>query len=114
MPDFEEYRQIIVARLTELGVRMHDIEAELDKPKPKDDEDRAIDLEDDEVLEGLGLAAQSEARQLQRALSRIEDGTFGICRECDNRISPERLIAVPYAMLCRNCATAAEARSRKA
>ena len=71
---------------------------------PADFEDQAIDLEDDEVLEGIGRANAQEVRLLQNALKRIADGSYGICGKCGDPISPARLDAVPYAMICRNCA----------
>ncbi|MEO0917772.1 MAG: TraR/DksA family transcriptional regulator, partial [Pseudomonadota bacterium] len=76
---------------------------------PKDLAEQAVDIEDDEVLEGLGLAAQQEVTLLNFALQRIENGTYGICQKCEEDISTERLEAVPYAPLCRTCARAASA-----
>jgi DnaK suppressor protein len=40
---------------------------------------------------------------IERALRRIEDGTYGICQRCGNPIAPERLEALPYAELCIEC-----------
>ena len=40
---------------------------------------------------------------LSAALRRIADGSYGICEQCDEEISPKRLKAVPWAMLCLNC-----------
>ena len=74
------------------------------EPLPADLEDQAIDLEDDEVLERLGRASSEEIRLLKDALARIEKGTYGICAKCGDDISQARLDAVPYAMICRNCA----------
>nr|WP_299593583.1 TraR/DksA C4-type zinc finger protein [uncultured Tateyamaria sp.] len=87
---------------------MRDIETELDHPKSKGLGEQAIDLEDDEALEGIGLAAQKEAVLLQTALSRIADGTYGTCQNCGKRISDARLRAVLYTMLCKDCARAAQ------
>lgn len=112
MENAKFYRQIISDRLTELGVRMQGIETELDKLKPQDADERAVDLEDDEVLEGLGLAAQKEARLLRRALARLERGDYGTCKQCEAQISDARLRAVPYAVLCKDCASAAERGTR--
>ncbi len=45
-------------------------------------------------------------RQLEAvdaALARLEDGTFGICRNCGRPISEERLEARPWAALCIEC-----------
>lgn len=40
---------------------------------------------------------------LERALERIETGTYGICQECGKEISRARLEAVPHARLCIEC-----------
>ncbi|HID10735.1 MAG TPA: TraR/DksA family transcriptional regulator [Candidatus Latescibacteria bacterium] len=45
---------------------------------------------------------------LNEALERIRNGTFGICRMCGERISRERLEAVPHATLCIRCKTEEE------
>jgi DnaK suppressor protein len=41
--------------------------------------------------------------KIQEALDRIEDGTFGICEECGEEISFERLSARPVTTLCIDC-----------
>ena len=40
---------------------------------------------------------------LDRALEMIDEGTFGICKECDDRINPERLLEVPHTTSCFSC-----------
>ena len=40
---------------------------------------------------------------IDRALQRIEDGTYGTCRRCGRPISEERLEALPHAELCIEC-----------
>ena len=105
MIDHDHFKELIAKRLSELGGRMHDIDAELGHRLTADLEDQAIDLEDDEVLEGLGAAAQKEVNLLKQALGRIEDGTYGICLECGDPISRDRLEAVLYAPLCKSCAS---------
>lgn len=42
-------------------------------------------------------------RQLRLAISRIKDGTYGICSECEEEIAPRRLKAIPWAQLCIKC-----------
>lgn len=42
--------------------------------------------------------------QIERALERIEEGTYGLCEECECRIPKPRLNAVPYAIMCVQCA----------
>jgi RNA polymerase-binding transcription factor DksA len=102
--DIAERKKLIEDRITELTTNLQRIEDDLEQPLPADLEDQAIDLEDDEVLEGIGRANAQEVRLLQNALKRIADGSYGICGKCGDPISPARLDAVPYAMICRNCA----------
>ncbi len=104
MPDLTHYAQIINARLAELDARVHELDQELGEPKSPDMNEQSIDLEDDEVLERLGTAAQNEMALLNLALGRIEDGSYGICKKCGEPISEARLNAVPYAPLCKTCA----------
>jgi DnaK suppressor protein len=42
-------------------------------------------------------------RNVRSALRRIKDGSFGICVNCEEEISPKRLTAVPSAPLCIHC-----------
>lgn len=46
--------------------------------------------------------------KIKEALARIDDGTFGICEECGEEISEERLKARPMTTLCIDCKTKAE------
>ena len=46
-------------------------------------------------------------REIDRALARIDDGTYGTCRACGHAIEPERLEFLPWAAFC-----ASDARSR--
>jgi DnaK suppressor protein len=41
--------------------------------------------------------------KIEKALSRIESGAFGICERCEEEISPKRLEARPVTTLCIRC-----------
>src|SRR3712207_2709723 len=47
---------------------------------------------------------------IERALERIEAGTYGTCQRCGRQISEERLEALPYAELCIDCKREVERR----
>ena len=53
----------------------------------------------------LALSAQARAaiEEIDRALERIDAGTYGVCEQCGERIPKERLKAIPYARLCVKC-----------
>ncbi|MCW5983046.1 MAG: TraR/DksA family transcriptional regulator [Bryobacteraceae bacterium] len=42
-------------------------------------------------------------RLVRSALQRIEDGSYGICANCEEPINPRRLNAVPWAPYCIRC-----------
>ena len=42
-------------------------------------------------------------RQIRRALSRIANGTYGVCLHCEEDILPKRMSAVPWAAFCIKC-----------
>jgi DnaK suppressor protein len=49
---------------------------------------------------------QTDAKILQaieEALARIDRGTFGVCRDCGELISPARLDAIPWTRVCKTC-----------
>jgi RNA polymerase-binding protein DksA len=43
-------------------------------------------------------------REIDDALARLDDGSYGKCAQCGQKIASERLAAVPYAVLCIQCA----------
>lgn len=51
-------------------------------------------------------------RKINQALDRIEEGSFGICEDCDEEISIGRLKARPVATLCIKCKTKMETYER--
>ncbi|MBV8552798.1 MAG: TraR/DksA family transcriptional regulator [Acidobacteriaceae bacterium] len=55
----------------------------------------------------------SQLRNARAALLRIQEGTFGICAECEEEIHPKRLAAIPWASLCLVCQEAADQCSKE-
>jgi DnaK suppressor protein len=41
--------------------------------------------------------------QIEEALKKIDEGSYGICESCGDEIDEERLIAMPFARLCLSC-----------
>ncbi|MBQ7555326.1 TraR/DksA C4-type zinc finger protein [bacterium] len=57
-----------------------------------------------ELMLGLASNQQKLLQQVNDALARIEDGTYGLCQMCGKPIPQARLEAIPEAELCLNCA----------
>jgi DnaK suppressor protein len=65
--------------------------------------DVATDTYDREFSLVLASNERKLLLELDDALKKIEEGTFGICENCKNLISKNRLKAVPYARMCVKC-----------
>jgi len=55
-------------------------------------------------LAALADAARDDMGEIQAALARLADGSYGTCQVCGARISAERLAARPAARACVGCA----------
>jgi len=58
----------------------------------------------------LGENSEQLLKEIEAALGRIDDGTYGTCAVCGREIAPERLEAHPWASLCIDDARKAERR----
>ena len=102
-----EYADIAAAlriRLENLLSRTEVIEDDLRHPLDADWSEQAVDLADDEALEGVEDVLRAEIQQIRLALLRIENGSYGTCAKCGNDIRRERLEARPIATRCIDCA----------
>ena len=104
MTKHENVAKALKARLSELTTRVVEIDSELRKPLSADLEEQATDLENQEALEAIGDSEIHEIHQIQEALKRISEGTYGICARCGEDIDPKRLNALPTATRCISCA----------
>jgi RNA polymerase-binding transcription factor DksA len=104
MIDVKDREKTLRSRLAELTTRLQGIETELDSHQSKDWEELAVEREEDEVLEGIGVSGLAEIESIRAALDRIAAGEYGICVTCGEEISPERLDVLPATPFCRNCA----------
>ena len=74
--------------------------------------DMAADTYDRELSMNLVSSEQEMLYQIDDALKRLEDGSFGLCQQCSQPIAMSRLRAVPYASMCITCQRAKEQQSK--
>ena len=103
MPEHDALRKQLEDRLTRLLHRVGKIEGDLRQTHDADWTERATELENDEVLEGLDEMTLREIEQIRTALKRIESEGYGTCWACGQPIGTERLVAVPGAITCVAC-----------
>jgi DnaK suppressor protein len=70
--------------------------------------DAALDAAQDEISSQLAEVESRELANIERALVRIKNGSYGECEGCGNKIPLARLNALPYATSCIECQRAAE------
>ena len=73
-----------------------------------DEVDSAVALEMENLANALSSMDMARLRQIDDALRRIEEGTYGYCKECGEPIEEGRLLAQPFATLCISCKEAEE------
>ena len=60
------------------------------------------------TLSLLGEVQRGQMSMIDAALARIDSGEYGVCIDCEAEIDPKRLAALPFALLCTECATRRE------
>ncbi len=111
MTNPEQIRARLRARRTELTARASRVDADLQRktePLSPDFAEQATQRENDEVLGAIGDSARREIGQIDAALARLDRDQYGLCTRCGATIETARLEAVPYADVCRGCATEIE------
>ncbi len=107
MTDLSAFEARLQALRDEMTSRINAIDSDLyhrEEPVEKDFAEQVTQGENDAVLGALDNEARVTVQQIDNALLRIREGTYGVCEKCGEPISEARLEALPYAALCINCA----------
>jgi DnaK suppressor protein len=94
----EEERTDLQAKLEELGVGTTSLTYDSNFA-----DSSQVTAERGEV-ETLALKLAETLAEVERALGKLGDGTYGPCEDCGRRIDPARLEAKPAARYCIDCA----------
>ena len=78
-------------------------EREGNKDEGMDTYDLASEERDREINFILSDRERVKLQQIDDALERIDDGNYGVCESCGLEIGEERLTAMPFSRLCRDC-----------
>ena len=76
---------------------------EADGEPSQDIADKAANSYTKEFLFSLSNSERRLLQQVDDALSRIEDKSYGTCASCESSLNLKRLQAVPWATLCIDC-----------
>ncbi|TFG65306.1 MAG: TraR/DksA family transcriptional regulator [Spirochaetales bacterium] len=98
--------------INKLVAESKDFKEIIEDMDPKDLVDIAADDIDRKTLEALSAGDIRKLNLIDSAISRLQNGKYGICMSCNKKIPRERLEAMPYALMCIDCKTADERRNR--
>ena len=65
--------------------------------------DDAVQSYDRQLMMGLGEKEFGKLRLVEEAIEKIDGGQYGLCFECEELISEERLTVIPFASHCVDC-----------
>jgi RNA polymerase-binding protein DksA len=111
--ELKKYREILHEKRAELlGVvqQMEDeaMRAGSDEVSVDHMADHGSDSFEQDQTIGLIERESAAVRAIDLALKRIDEGTYGLCEECEAKIKKPRLKAIPSARLCLECKMAEE------
>ena len=114
-----EFKKILIGRKETIAEEINHISSDTLKQSQKDASgdisgysyhmaDVATDNYDREFSLGLAGNERKTLFEIDSALRRIDDGSFGVCESCGCLITKKRLKAVPHARTCIKCQEAKE------
>ena len=103
----------IRTRLEEERKRIQEELNQLNKPRASDErrEGSPFGKREEEATESMELEKKftlekrlnSLLAEVERALQKMDTGTYGLCDVCNTAIDPARMEALPQAILCMSC-----------
>ena len=119
----KQFRQLLITERVKLANEIRSIAQEnLKSPRDASGDlsaytvhmaDMAADTYERELSMNIVSSEQEILYQIDDALKRIDDGSYGLCQQCNERITMSRLKAVPYASLCIACQRVKEQKNKR-
>jgi RNA polymerase-binding protein DksA len=117
-PITPELLQIRARLQSMLDQRRLDIDQEVrgasarDMAHINDTSDMASDAADGDLALRIAESETVEASEIERAIEKVDTGTYGLCEVCNKPINAERLQFLPYVTQCIKCQSLSELRKR--
>ena len=121
--ELEKFKRVLELMRSKIGGDINHIEKESLNQSQRDASgdlsgygfhmaDVATDNYDREFSLDLASTEQGRLNDIVDALSKIEEGSYGLCESCNKKIGKRRLKAVPYARMCIKCKEADEKKKK--
>lgn len=119
----KQFRQLLIAERAKFAAEIKSIaQKTLKSPREASGDlsaytvhmaDMAADAYERELSMNIVSSEQEVLYQIDDALKQIDEGTYGICQQCNKPITMSRLKAVPYASLCIQCQRVKEQKNKR-
>jgi len=109
--ELEKYRRLLddkKASLSQEIAKTRSAEEETTEESTQDIADKAVSSYTREFLYSLTDGERGTLLQIDEALARIDEGSYGFCTNCGQPMAEKRLTAVPWAPYCVDCQELAE------
>jgi DnaK suppressor protein len=103
LADLRQHLLDLKTRLLEEMESESKAEREGNKDEGMDTYDLASEERDREINFILSDRERNKVKNIDDALERLDDGSYGVCDSCGLEIAEERLEAMPFTRLCRDC-----------
>ncbi len=119
----KQFRQLLITERAKLAKEIRSIAQDTSK-SPRDASgdlsaytvhmaDMAADTYEREVSMNIVSNEQEILYQIDDALKRLDEGSYGVCQQCNQAITMSRLKAVPYASMCIACQRTKEQKNKR-
>jgi len=113
--EMQQIREKLIVMLADFRKEIdHEIRgaSERDLAHINDTSDMATDAAEGDLALRIAESETVEAAEVERAIEKIDMGTYGLCELCNTRIPIERLQVLPFATQCVKCQELADIRKR--
>jgi len=104
--ELQEFKEILLDRKNQIVKNIQEFKneiGELQTSEASDEADFATISSDSAIEEAISKKQKKELEEIEYALKKIEEGTYGICEMCEEEIGVERLKVKPQARYCIVC-----------
>ncbi|MGH9368728.1 MAG: TraR/DksA family transcriptional regulator [Thermoanaerobaculia bacterium] len=104
--ELEKYRRLLEEKKSNLSedlAKARDAEEETTEEATQDIADKAVSSYTREFLYSLSDSDRTTLLQIDEALARIDEGSYGLCVNCGTPMAEKRLMAVPWTPHCIDC-----------
>ena len=107
----EKYRRLLEEKKSSLSAEIaktRSAEEETTEESTQDIADKAVSSYTREFLYSLTDGERGTLLQIDEAIGRVDDASYGLCANCGQSMAEKRLTAVPWAPYCIDCQELAE------